>query len=487
MTRTIRRLTLMAIVVLGGLVVEPAFAAVSVQRAELSGTRLRLEGTATAARDIAVDGMVLGRSDSSGGFRFERDPFTPPADCTVDVNDGSATATVARLSGCTVSQPTSPPPGDSTAPTAPVGLSATLAGTTANLSWTASSDDVGVAGYRVSRNGATLPGTVTGTAFADSGLPAGTHAYTVTAVDAAGNVSAASNTASVTIASPEPPAADTAAPTVPANLTAVLTGTTADLSWTPSTDDTAVTGYRITRNGAVHTTVLNPFYNNSGLAVGTYSYTVAALDGAGNRSAESNIVSVTVQPPPATDTTAPTVPANLRATVVGTTVSLNWDASTDDTAVTGYRISRDGTVVSTTGDTTFVDSGRPAGTYTYTVMAFDGAANTSGPSSSVSATVASTGLAFITPSQLPDATVGQAYLASIVVSDPPGPSTFNFKLVSGKLPGGTRFFKNTLENRPEARVSGTPSTAGTFSFTVEVEDNTGATVRRTFSVRVFAQ
>ena len=94
------------------------------------------------------------------------------------------------------------------------------------------------------------------------------------------------------------------------------------------------------------------------------------------------------------------------------------------------------------------------------------------------------GLTFLTPSALPDATAGQAYLAYIVASDPPGPNTFKFRLVSGRVPDGTRFVKNTLENRPEARVTGTPTRSGTYSFTVEVEDNTGATARRTFTIRV---
>ena len=80
----------------------PAWAAVSVSRAELSGSTLRIEGTATASRDITVDNVVMGRSGSDGRFRIERSGYAPPADCTVDVNDGSATARSATLSGCTV-------------------------------------------------------------------------------------------------------------------------------------------------------------------------------------------------------------------------------------------------------------------------------------------------------------------------------------------------------------------------------------------------
>jgi hypothetical protein len=474
-------------VLLNLLMALPAHAAVAVTRAEVSGSNLRLEGTATASRDIVVDGVVMGRSDSGGKFRIDRSGYVPPTDCTVDVKDGSATVTSARLSGCTATQQPPPPSGDTTAPTAPTNLTAALAGSTANLSWTAGTDNVGVTGHRVSRDGTMLPGTASGTTFADAGLAAGTHTYTVTAVDAAGNASGPSNSASVTMAAADhPPPTDTTTPTAPANLTAALAGSTANLSWAASTDNVGVTSYRITRNGVVVTTVLNTFYNDTNRPVGTYNYTVAAIDGAGNVSAESNSSSVTVQPPPATDTTAPTVPANLAATVVGTTISINWDLSTDDTAVTGYRVTRNGTVLSTTNDTTYVDSGRTAGTYTYTVAAFDGAGNVSA-ANNISATVQPVeALTFLTPSRLPDAALGKAYLGYIVSSDPPGPSTFTFKLVSGKVPDGTRFSGNTLANRPEARVTGTPSRIGTFSFIVEVKDNTGATARRTFSITVLS-
>ena len=87
-----------------------ADAAVTVERAEASGSRLRVEGRALPNRSITIDGVVMGTSDGSGAFRIERDPFTPPADCTVDVDDGSGTPAVATLSGCTVAPPPAPPP-----------------------------------------------------------------------------------------------------------------------------------------------------------------------------------------------------------------------------------------------------------------------------------------------------------------------------------------------------------------------------------------
>lgn len=98
----------------------------------------------------------------------------------------------------TVTFPVSPPP-DTTAPSAPTNLVATVVSSSQiNLAWTASTDNVGVTGYKVFRGG-TQVGTPTSTSFNDSGLSASTsYSYTVKAVDAAGNLSLNSNTASAT-------------------------------------------------------------------------------------------------------------------------------------------------------------------------------------------------------------------------------------------------------------------------------------------------
>jgi len=90
---------------------------------------------------------------------------------------------------------------DTTAPTVPGGLSATAVSSSAiSLSWSASTDEVGVQGYTVYRNGAELA-SVAGTTFSDSGLSPDTpYQYTVSAYDAAGNRSAQSASASATTA-----------------------------------------------------------------------------------------------------------------------------------------------------------------------------------------------------------------------------------------------------------------------------------------------
>jgi len=80
------------------------YSAVSVARAELRAGNLRIEGTALPNRTITVDGVAMGTSGSDGTFRLEQWGFVAPADCTVADNDGWATATNARLTGCTVNR-----------------------------------------------------------------------------------------------------------------------------------------------------------------------------------------------------------------------------------------------------------------------------------------------------------------------------------------------------------------------------------------------
>ncbi|MCK9795743.1 glycoside hydrolase family 6 protein [Isoptericola sp. 4D.3] len=105
---------------------------------------------------------------------------------------------------------TNPDPDDTTAPSVPQDVAASADGTTVEVTWSPSTDDTRVTGYQVSRDGEDV-GSVSGTvtSFTDEGLAENTrYSYTVTARDAAGNVSAASAPAQVTTGEggEEPPA-----------------------------------------------------------------------------------------------------------------------------------------------------------------------------------------------------------------------------------------------------------------------------------------
>jgi fibronectin type 3 domain-containing protein len=189
-------------------------------------------------------------------------------------------------------------PADTAAPSAPANLTATAPNsTTVNLSWTSSTDNVGVASYKVFRDGGTTAVlTVSGTTASDINLAVGsTHSYLVTAVDGANNSSAASNGVAITTPGP-----DIAPPSVPTGLTATGAGASViDLSWTPSSDNFGVVGYKVFRDGGateIATVTSGTSFSDIGLTVGsTHSYTISAFDAANNQSAKSTSASATTQ------------------------------------------------------------------------------------------------------------------------------------------------------------------------------------------------
>jgi chitodextrinase len=268
---------------------------------------------------------------------------------------------------------------DTTKPSAPSNLSGSTAPGQVVLSWDAASDNVGVTGYRIYRNG-TQVGSVLGnlTTFTHTNLQSGNSDYSVRATDAAGNLSDASNTATVNVP-------DAEKPTAPWWLRATVGTGQVELRWFGSSDNVAVAGYRIYRGGTAVADVDSAArsYIDTGV-VGTLSYTVRAFDGAGNVSDASNSVSATVA-----DSVKPTTPSGLNATAAPGQVALSWTGSTDNVGVTGYRIYRNGTQVgSVLGNlTTFTHTGLTAGTYSYTVRAIDAAGNLSDASTAATAIV----------------------------------------------------------------------------------------------------
>ena len=276
----------------------------------------------------------------------------------------------------------------------PAGLSATAASaTTVNLSWTAASANSTIVSYKVYRNG-TQVGTSTTPTYADNNLaPLTAYTYRVSGVDSAGRESSQSSQVSATTL------ADTTAPSVPAGLSATANGMDrVDVSWTASTDNVGVTGYRVYRctgtSCSTYTQIGTPTgttYGDTGLtAETTYRYRVAAVDAAGNVSAQATAVNVTT----AQDSQAPTVPSGVSATATSISqISVSWTASTDNIAVTGYRVYRctgascsNYTQVGTPTGTTYNDTGLAVSTtYRYRISAIDARSNESAQSAAVSA------------------------------------------------------------------------------------------------------
>jgi endonuclease I/chitodextrinase len=179
---------------------------------------------------------------------------------------------------------------------------------------------------------------------------------------------------------------DSQAPTVPTNVSlSNITTASIAISWTASTDNVAVTKYEIYTNGNLHGESNNTNYTASGLNSNTsYAITVLAKDVANNKSAQSSAVNGTTL----TDTTPPSVPENISiSNETGTGFKVNWTASSDDTAVTGYDIFVDGTLKGSSETNSYTVSGLTnSTTYSITVLAKDSANNKSALSVAVNGT-----------------------------------------------------------------------------------------------------
>ncbi len=303
--------------------------------------RAGLRVGSTAEPNVTLSGLTCGTTS-----QFALDAVDAAG------NRSPQTAVYVTTGGC----------GDTQAPTAPTGLAVASRTTTGlGLSWTASSDNVGVSGYRVSVNGSPV-GTATSTAFSISGLVCGTsYAVSVDAYDSAGNRSAAASVSASTATCPASAPTDTTPPTTPGSL-AVQSASTSSvtLGWAPSTDDVGVSGYGVHRNGQQVQTASAAPSTVAGLACGTATtLAVDAFDAAGNRSAKAEVVATTA---PCADTQAPTVPTNLVTTSrTSTSIALSWSASTDDVGVTSYGAYRGGSRVATTTERTTVFAGLTCG------------------------------------------------------------------------------------------------------------------------------
>jgi chitodextrinase len=356
---------------------------------------------------------------------------------------------------------------DTTPPTVPTGLTATpVLSSQINLAWSASTDNVGVKGYKIYRNGSLLASVTAGSSYQDTGLTASTtYSYTVSAYDAAGNESSQS------------------APVLATSLAAITY--ISDLQWvgTPingwgpvekdmsNGEQYAGDGHTITLHGVKYAKGLgthaksvvtynlagkySEFMSDMGIddETGGYGSVIFQVWGDATKLYDSGImgaasatqhanVSVagvnTLQlivlvgntpdddhadwagaylvtgpsgstPPP--DTTPPTVPGSLTATPVSASeIDLAWSASTDNVGVAGYKIYRNGSptpVALVTTGTSYADAGLAASTtYTYSVSACDAAGNESPQSGPVPATTLSAGSVFISDLTWTSATNG---------------------------------------------------------------------------------
>jgi len=325
---------------------------------------------------------------------------------------------------------------DTQVPTAPTNLVASNITTSSlSLSWTAATDNVGVTGYLVYQNGSQVQ-TVTTTSASISGLTASTaYSYYVKAKDGAGNTSLASSTINVTTATPSSVYCTSkgsnfsyewisgitigsftktsgasgytdytstivnleAGKTYSVSLTPSFSGSSYNEYWKIWIDynndadfgadelafdagalsKTTVTGTLTIPVSATGTTRMRVSmkYNAAQTACETFSY----------GEVEDYTVSISASVP---DTEAPSTPASLSASgTTATTTALTWSACSDNVAVSGYEIYKNGTLAQNVTTNSASISGLTASTtYSFYVIAYDAAGNHSLASNTINVT-----------------------------------------------------------------------------------------------------
>jgi glucose/arabinose dehydrogenase len=175
-------------------------------------------GTSVTFRNGSFNGTIAPGTATSFGFQGSPGGWTLGA-CTINGGPCDGTGT--------------PPTGDTTPPTAPTNLRVTgTTSSTASLSWTASTDNVGVTGYDVLNADTVVASNVSGTtATVSSLIPDTSYTFTVRARDAAGNTSPASTA----VTARTQPGTSPGTPGEPTSISTISTGYTAPwgIDWLP--------------------------------------------------------------------------------------------------------------------------------------------------------------------------------------------------------------------------------------------------------------
>jgi alpha-tubulin suppressor-like RCC1 family protein len=346
----------------------------------------------------------------------------------------------------------------------PSSLPSGTVGTAYNETITASG---GSAPYTFTKSSGTLPSGLTlsaGGVLSGTPTTAGTYNFTVTATDS--NNCTGSSDYSITINS----GGCSTITLSPSTLPSGTVGTTYNETISASGGTSPYT-YSVA-SGALPSGLT---LSNSGVlsgtptTAGTYNFTVTAADS--NNCTGSRAYSITINCP-----TITLSPSTLPSGTVGTAYSQKITANGGTAPYTFTKSSGtlpSGLTLSAGG----VLSGTPttAGTYNFTVTATD-SSNCTG-SSDYSITINSGGCPTITlsPSTLPSGTAGTAYSQTITASG--GTSPYTFAITSGSLPAG-------LTLSATGTLSGTPTTAGSYNFTVTATDKNSCQAYITYTLLI---
>ncbi len=305
-----------------------------------------------------------------------------------------------------------------------------------------------------------------GLSLAASGILGGTPTsasisnFTITATDSTGCPGTQPYT--VTVASPiitlAPPALPGGTAGVPYSQTVTASGGTAPYSFAVATGSLPP-GLALAVGGGISGTPTK---------TGTYGFTIAATDAFGSSGAQSYSIVVAA---PAITLTPPTLPSGTTGVPYSQALTANGGSSPYTFAVTTGGLPT-GLLLTSAGGL----SGTPttAGTYGFTITATDAFGSTGAKLNSV--TVVAPAI-ILSPSTLPGGTTGVPYSQSVTASG--GTTPYNFAVTAGSLPIGLALTGSGV-------LSGTPTVAGTYGFTITATDAFGSTGAQAYSVVVVA-
>jgi glucose/arabinose dehydrogenase len=301
------------------------------------GANLRLYVNGTLATTTAVTGAMTPSTGALriGGNSIWSEWFSGAIDDVRVYNRALAQSEIQTDMQTPIGGGPPPPPPDTTPPSAPSGLAASTAIGRANLTWAASSDNIGVVRYNVHRSptanftpsAANRIAQPTTTSYSDSGLAGGTYYYRVTAEDAAGNVSASSSEVTAVVPADQPPAVALTAPAAGSTVTGSV-AVSANAS-----DDVGVAGVQFKLDGA-----------NLGVEDTSSPYSVSwdtktATNG-------SHVLSAVARDSAAHSTTSATVSVTVNNTAppTGLVAAYSFNAGSGTTAADGSGTGNPGTI-----------------------------------------------------------------------------------------------------------------------------------------------
>lgn len=433
----------------------------------LGSSVLTISGTAEANAAVTVyhDGSSAATlSASSFGFWSFTSPLSEGAHSVYATATDASNNTSPNSTTVNFTVDTTPPP-------APIVTAPTNGSTTSNTTPTISGSAEANATVDIVIDGASAGATsadgsgnwnfTPGSALAD-----GMHSVRATATDAAGNTSVSSNTNSFTILS-LPTVTDSSATVAHSSSNNAMS---LALGGGAATSVTVVTS---PAHGTATASGTSIHYTPAAGYAGPDSFTYRATNGAGDSAVAT--VTITVSPPTIslspTTLTAPLLGSPYSAAITASGGSLPYSYSITGEVPEGLTLASNGTL-----------SGTPTapGTFNFTITGTDSSTGTGAPfsaSRAYSFTVAAPTLT-LSPAAgaLPGATAGSAYSQTISLGG--GVAPFGYAVTAGALPTGL-----TL-NGSTGILSGTPTAAGTFNFTVTATDGLSFTVANAYSLTV---